>query len=178
MAAGLGTRMRSKRAKHLHPLLGRRVVDWVFDAVAPLGAAPLVVVASAETEAELRAELPQGATLAFQTDPRGTGDAVAAAREALAGFDGDILVLDGAAPLVTTELLRAFVDDHRAAAAAVSVLSIEPDEPFPYGRVLRGEDGSLRGIVEEPDATDEERAVRELNSSIYVFASAALWPAL
>jgi bifunctional UDP-N-acetylglucosamine pyrophosphorylase/glucosamine-1-phosphate N-acetyltransferase len=178
MAAGLGTRMRSKQAKHLHPLLGRRVVDWVFEAVAPLAPSPLAVVVSPETEDELRADLPEGATLALQADPRGTGDAVAAAREALAGFDGDILVLDGAAPLVTTELLRAFVDDHRAAAAAVSVLSIEPDEPFPYGRVLRGEDGSLRGIVEEPDATDEERAVRELNSSIYVFASAALWPAL
>jgi bifunctional UDP-N-acetylglucosamine pyrophosphorylase/glucosamine-1-phosphate N-acetyltransferase len=178
MAAGLGTRMRSKRAKHLHPLLGRRVVDWVFDAVAPLGASPLVVVASAETEAELRAELPQGATLAFQADPRGTGDAVAAARDALAGFDGDVLVLDGAAPLVTAELLRAFAEEHRAAGAAVSVLSIEPDEPLPYGRVVRDEHGGLCAIVEEADATDEQRAIRELNTSIYVFSSAELWPAL
>ena len=178
MAAGLGTRMRSERPKHLHPLLGQRLLDWSIAPVLPLGPDPLVVVSSPATEAELEGTLPAGATLAVQHEPKGTGDAVAAAYSALEGFDGDVFVLDGAAPLLTTELLEALLDEHRRAQAAVTVLSIEPDEPLPYGRILRDENGALRAIVEEKDASPEERAIRELNTSIYVFRAADLWPAL
>ena len=178
MAAGLGTRMRSERPKHLHPLLGRRLIDWSIAPVLPLGPDPLVVVCSPMTRGELDGTLPPGATLAVQKEPRGTGDAVAAARPALEGFDGDVFVLDGAAPLLTTELLQALLDEHRSTEAAVTVLSIEPDEPLPYGRILRDEAGALRAIVEEKDASPEERAVKELNTSIYVFRAADLWPAL
>ena len=178
MAAGLGTRMRSERPKHLHPLLGRRLLDWSIAPVLPLGPDPLVVVCSPMTRGELDGTLPPGATLAVQQEPRGTGDAVAAARPALEGFDGDVFVLDGAAPLLTTELLQALLDEHRRTGAAVTVLSIEPDEPLPYGRILRDVTGALRAIVEEKDASPEERAVKELNTSIYVFRAADLWPAL
>jgi bifunctional UDP-N-acetylglucosamine pyrophosphorylase/glucosamine-1-phosphate N-acetyltransferase len=178
MAAGLGTRMLSERPKHLHPLLGRRLLDWSIAPVLPLEPDPLVVVCSPATRGELDGTLPPGATLAVQQEPRATGDAVAAARPALEGFDGDVFVLDGAAPLLTTELLQALLDEHRRAEAAVTVLSIEPDEPLPYGRILRDETGALRAIVEEKDASPEERAVKELNTSIYVFRAADLWPAL
>jgi len=178
MAAGLGTRMRSERPKHLHPLLGRRLLDWSIAPVLPLEPDPLVVVCSPATRGELDGTLPPGATLAVQQEPRGTGDAVAAARPVLEGFDGDVFVLDGAAPLLTTELLQALLDEHRSTEAAVTVLSIEPDEPLPYGRILRDETGALRAIVEEKDASPEERAVKELNTSIYVFRAADLWPAL
>ena len=178
MAAGLGTRMRSERPKHLHPLLGRRLLDWSIAPVLPLEPDPLVVVCSPATRGELDGTLPPGATLAVQQEPRGTGDAVAAARPALEGFDGDVFVLDGAAPLLTTELLQALLDEHRRTGAAVTVLSIEPDEPLPYGRILRDVTGALRAIVEEKDASPEERAVKELNTSIYVFRAADLWPAL
>ncbi|HKO74664.1 MAG TPA: NTP transferase domain-containing protein [Gaiellaceae bacterium] len=178
MAAGLGTRMRSDRPKHLHPLLGRRLLDWSIAPVLPLGPDPLVVVCSPETKGELDGTLPAGATLAVQEEPKGTGDAVAAAHPALAGFDGDVFVLDGAAPLLTTDLLEALLDEHRRAGASVTVLSIEPDEPLPYGRIIRDEQGALRAIVEEKDASPEERAIRELNTSIYVFRAADLWPAL
>ena len=178
MAAGLGTRMRSERPKHLHPLLGRRLLDWSIAPVLPLGPDPLVVVCSPRTKNELDGTLPAGATLAVQAEPKGTGDAVAAAHPALAGFGGDVFVLDGAAPLLTTELLKALLDAHRGADASVTVLSIEPDEPLPYGRIIRDENGALRAIVEEKDATPEERSIRELNTSIYVFRAADLWPAL
>ena len=178
MAAGLGTRMRSERPKHLHPLLGRRLLDWSIAPILPLGPDPLVVVCSPATKDELDGTLPAGATLAVQEEPKGTGDAVAAARAALAGFEGDVFVLDGAAPLLTTELLEALLDEHRRSAAAVTVLSIEPDEPLPYGRILRDESGALRAIVEEKDASPAERAIRELNTSIYVFRVADLWPVL
>jgi bifunctional UDP-N-acetylglucosamine pyrophosphorylase/glucosamine-1-phosphate N-acetyltransferase len=178
MAAGLGTRMRSDRPKHLHPLLGRRVLDWALDPAVALGPERVVVVCSPETCGEIEGSLPLGAETALQEEPRGTGDAVGAARDALVGFSGDVLVLDGAAPLLTKEVLEGLVVEHRDAGAAVTVLSIEPPEPLPYGRILRDEHGALRGIVEEGDASPEERAVRELNTSIYVFAADDLWPAL
>jgi bifunctional UDP-N-acetylglucosamine pyrophosphorylase/glucosamine-1-phosphate N-acetyltransferase len=178
MAAGLGTRMRSERPKHLHPLLGRRLLDWSIESVLPLQPDPLVVVCSPAMKEELDGTLPAGATLAVQQEPRGTGDAVGAAHPALEDFDGDLFVLDGAAPLLTAELLAALLAEHRAAGSAVTVLSIEPDEPLPYGRILRDERGALRAIVEEKDATPEERAIRELNTSIYVFRAAEVWPAL
>jgi bifunctional UDP-N-acetylglucosamine pyrophosphorylase/glucosamine-1-phosphate N-acetyltransferase len=178
MAAGLGTRMRSDRPKHLHPLLGRRLLDWSIAPVLPLRPDPLVVVCSPATKGELDGTLPPGATLAVQEEPRGTGDAVAAAHSALAGFEGDVFILDGAAPLLTADLLAALLDEHRRAEASVTVLSIEPEQPLPYGRIVRDEGGSLRAIVEEKDASAEERAIRELNTSIYVFRAADLWPAL
>jgi bifunctional UDP-N-acetylglucosamine pyrophosphorylase/glucosamine-1-phosphate N-acetyltransferase len=178
MAAGLGTRMRSERPKHLHPLLGRRLLDWSIAPVLPLQPEPLVVVTSPSTKGELDGTLPAGATIAVQEEPRGTGDAVAAARQALEGFEGDVFVLDGAAPLLTTELLEALLAEHRGHGAAVTVLSIEPDEPLPYGRILRDDSGALKAIVEEKDASPEERAVQELNTSIYVFRAVDLWPAL
>jgi bifunctional UDP-N-acetylglucosamine pyrophosphorylase / glucosamine-1-phosphate N-acetyltransferase len=176
MAAGLGTRMRSKLPKHLHPLLGRRLVDWPIEAGRALSPEPLVVVLSPET-AEAAGEL-DGVETALQPEPLGTGDAVACARSALEGFRGDVLVLSGDAPLLTPELLRELVAEHHRADANVTVLSFEPDEPAAYGRVLRDAAGGLRGIVEAVDATPEELAIREVNSSIYVFSSAALWSAL
>ena len=175
MAAGLGTRMRSDTPKHLHQLLGKRLVDWVIDAVRPLDPGKLVVVTSPETTDALAQE---SAIVAVQQEPRGTGDAIAAAREALAGFEGDVLVLSGDAPLVTPELLQGLVDAHRKSAAAATVLTFEPGRPLPYGRIVRDADGNVRAIVEEGDATEEERAIRELNSSTYVFDAAELWGAL
>ena len=173
MAAGLGTRMRSATPKHLHPLLGRRVVDWVLDAARGAGVDPLVVVASPDTRAAY-----EGLDVAVQAEPRGTGDAVAAARGALERFDGAILVLDAAAPLLTGDLLAGLVRYHRDDRAQVTILSIEPGSPLPYGRVVRDASGSVRAIVEERDASDDERAIAELNSSIYVFEPAPLWDAL
>jgi bifunctional UDP-N-acetylglucosamine pyrophosphorylase/glucosamine-1-phosphate N-acetyltransferase len=175
MAAGLGTRMRSETPKHLHPLLGRRMVDWVVDAAGALGPAPLVVVTSPETEAAMSGD---GVTVAVQREPRGTGDAAAAARSALEGFDGDVLVLSGDSPLLTRELLEALVDAHRESDASATVLTFEPEQPLPYGRIVRDGGGHLRAIIEEADASDEEREIRELNASTYVFDATDLWNAV
>ena len=178
MAAGLGTRMRSKRPKHLHELLGRRLVDWVIAAADGLDPDPLVVVTSPGTVAELEGTLPAGAVLAVQDEPRGTGDAAAAARPALEGFEGDILILAGDAPLLSAAALAGLLETHKAEGAAATVLSFEPDDPGSYGRVLRGDDGRLVAIVEAGDATPEQLAVREVNSSVYVVDADALWGAL
>jgi len=176
MAAGLGTRMRSATPKHLHTLLGRRLVDWVVEAARPLAPEPLVVVVSPETAAALTGL--DGATLAVQERPLGTGDAVACAKAALRSFAGDVLVLSGDTPLLTGELLRDLVAEHRRGAADVTVLSFQPPDPGCYGRIVRGEDGSLLAIVEAADASPQELAIGEVNSSIYVFSTGALWPAL
>jgi bifunctional UDP-N-acetylglucosamine pyrophosphorylase/glucosamine-1-phosphate N-acetyltransferase len=173
MAGGLGTRMKSSVPKHLHPLLGRRVVDWVLEAARGIGADPLVVVASPDTSNAY-----DGVTVAVQREPRGTGDAVASARETLDGFSGSVLVLDAAAPLLTADVLAELVAAHRESGAAVTILTLEPDRPLPYGRIIRGQGGDVLAIVEEKDATPEQRAVRELNSSIYVFEADALRDAL
>ena len=172
MAAGLGTRMRSDTPKHLHPILGRRMVDWVLAAAAGVGAEPLVVVAAPAT-----AEAFDGLRVAIQPEPRGTGDAVRWAREALAGVD-DVLVLSGDTPLLRTEALRELVETHRREGVAATVLSFEPDDPKQYGRVIRADKGGLAAIVEYRDASDDERAVGEVNSSIYVFTAERLWPTL
>jgi bifunctional UDP-N-acetylglucosamine pyrophosphorylase / glucosamine-1-phosphate N-acetyltransferase len=174
MAGGLGTRMRSETPKHLHPLLGRRMVDWVVHATRAVGPDPLVVVTAPETKDAFDADL----TVAVQPEARGTGDAVAAAREALTGFDGDVLVVAGDSPLLTPELLQALVAQHRQARAVATVLTFEPDRPLPYGRIVRDDRGAVRAIVEEGDASEAERAIPELNSSTYVFAAPELWASL
>src|SRR3954454_21667737 len=166
MAGGLGTRMRSSVPKHLHPLLGRRVIDWVIDAARGAGAERVVVVASPDS-----AEAYEGAEVAIQKQPLGTGDAVASARAALEGFDGNVLVLDAAAPLLTAEHLGTLAAEHEREQAAVTMLTFEPTRSYPYGRIVRGSGGTVEAIVEDADATPEQRAIRELNTSTYVFAA-------
>jgi bifunctional UDP-N-acetylglucosamine pyrophosphorylase/glucosamine-1-phosphate N-acetyltransferase len=175
MAGGLGTRMHSAVPKHLHELLGRRMIDWVLEAGRETGASPLVVVASPATAGAFAAE---GAEVAVQPEPLGTGDAVRSARGALADHDGDVLVLSGDTPLLTAELLAELVAAHRAAGAAATVLSAEPPDARVYGRIVRDASGAVLRIAEGRDATAEERAIREINSGIYVFRARTLWPAL
>jgi len=173
MAAGLGTRMRSATPKHLHPLLGRRMVDWVIAAARETGAEPIVIVASPQALDGF-----DGLDVAVQERPLGTGDAVRAARTKLASTSGDVLVLSGDTPLLTADALRELLDTHRRERATATVLSFEPPDPRQYGRVVRDGNGRLARIVEASDAVPEELELREVNSSIYVFAADKLWPAL
>ena len=167
--------MRSETPKHLHPLLGLRLVDWVIAAAGALDPQPLVVVTSPDTK---EAIADSGVTVVLQPEARGTGDAVAAARAGLDGFDGDVLVLSGDSPLLTPELLEGLVAAHREGGAAATVLTFEPERPLPYGRIVRDEDGNVGAIIEEADASEEQRQIRELNSSTYVFDAVELWGAL
>src|SRR5262249_38811779 len=133
----------------------------------------IVVVASPSTR-----ELYEGVDVAVQEEPRGTGDAVRCSRETLGDFGGDVLVLNGDVPALRSETIAALVQTHRAAAAAAAVLSFEPADVAAYGRIVRDANGGLERIVEARDASPEELALGEVNSGIYVFDAAKLWPAL
>ena len=173
MAGGLGTRMKSATPKHLHPLLGRRMVDWVVRAAQDAGVERIVVVASPDS-----ADSFSGVEVSVQREPLGTGDAVRSARDALAGVEGDVLVLNGDVPGLEPEVVRALVETHRREGASGTVLAFEPEDVRSYGRIVRDGDGRLARIAEAADASPEELALREVNSGIYVFRSDKLWPLL
>ena len=164
--------MLSATPKHLHPILGRRMVDWIVEAARPLGADALVVVVSPDTADEF-----EGLDVAVQAQPLGTGDAVRSAEHAVAGAD-EVLVLSGDTPLLTSELLESLLETHRSQDAAATVLSFVPADIRSYGRIVRNGDGDLESIVEAADASPEQLAIGEANSSIYVFRADLLWPAL
>src|SRR5216117_1519193 len=157
MAAGLGTRMKSALPKHLHPLLGRRLVDWVVSAVRPLRPDPLVVVLSPPA-----ADALSDVDVAIQERPLGTGDALRSARDKV-GEAESVLVVSGDHPRLTPKLLGQLVEEHRSNGATATVLSFEPDDLRAYGRIVRGDDGRFQAIVESADADDEQRAIREVN---------------
>jgi bifunctional UDP-N-acetylglucosamine pyrophosphorylase/glucosamine-1-phosphate N-acetyltransferase len=167
--------MHSAVPKHFHPLLGRPMVDWIIAAGREAGADPIVVVASQATRERFDES---GVTVAVQEEPLGTGDAVRSARPALADYDGDVLILSGDTPMLTAELLQQLLETHRREDADATILSAEPPDPRLYGRVVRGDDGTVLKVVEGTDASDSVQRIREINSSIYVFRAGALWPAL
>jgi bifunctional UDP-N-acetylglucosamine pyrophosphorylase/glucosamine-1-phosphate N-acetyltransferase len=173
MAAGLGTRMKSATPKHLHLLLGRRLVDWVVEAARAAGVERVVVV----TSPDAADKFPE-VEVAVQAAPLGTGDAVRAAHGALRDAQGDVLVLNGDVPGLSPATLQHLLDTHRAARAAGTVLSFEPDDARSYGRIVRDGNGGLARIVEAKDASPDELGLREVNSGIYAFAAEALWPVL
>jgi bifunctional UDP-N-acetylglucosamine pyrophosphorylase/glucosamine-1-phosphate N-acetyltransferase len=173
MAAGLGTRMKSATPKHLHPLLGRRLVDWVVQAARDAGVERVLVVTSPDAADEFPNE-----EVAVQSEPRGTGDAVRAARDTLHDVGGDVLVLNGDVPGLSPQTLRDLLETHRREGAAGTVLSFEPEDVREYGRIVRDGEGHLARIVEAKDCSTQELAVREVNSGIYVFRAELLWPLL
>jgi bifunctional UDP-N-acetylglucosamine pyrophosphorylase/glucosamine-1-phosphate N-acetyltransferase len=173
MAAGLGTRMKSATPKHLHPLLGRRLVDWVIEAAKDADVERVVVVTSPEA-----AETFMGEEVAIQREPLGTGDAVRSARDTLRDAGGTVLVLNGDVPALRGDTVRALLETHRREGAAGTVLAFEPEDTRSYGRIVRDGDGHLTKIVEAKDATPDELGLREVNSGIYAFEADKLWPLL
>jgi bifunctional UDP-N-acetylglucosamine pyrophosphorylase / glucosamine-1-phosphate N-acetyltransferase len=185
MAAGLGTRMRSGRAKVLHQLDGRSLIEHVCRAAAALNPLRIYVVVghqSEEVAAAVAKEFDsQNVTFIKQAQQRGTGDAVMAAREALAETNSTVLVLSGDVPLVRSETLATLVAQHAAATdpeTSCTILSVKLENPAGYGRIVRDQDGRFVKIVEQKDANEEERQIREINAGLYCFQAPALFQAL
>lgn len=198
LAAGLGTRMRSKVPKVLHPLCGRPMLAYVLDAwerlaadeapadqappdEAPVGAAPArrrpsarAIVVYSPATAAIREVVGDRAGMALQASPRGTGDAVAAALAAVPGDVDEILVLSGDVPLVEPEQLHAVLEQRRLDDAAIALASVFAADPAELGRVVRGEFGTVERIVEARDASAEDLETNEINAGLYAFDAAWL----
>tara|TARA_R110002073_G_scaffold234182_3_gene395512 strand:- start:96 stop:1442 length:1347 start_codon:yes stop_codon:yes gene_type:complete len=177
LAAGLGTRMRSELPKCLHPVAGRPMVEWTIALARDCGAQHIVTVYGKKSPQVDVAGKNAGTLTALQDPPLGTGHAVRAAEEAMAGFDGFAIVLYGDTPLIradTVERVFAALED----GASVAVLGFEPEEPGAYGRLIEDENGALLKIVEAKDATPGELEVRLVNSGVLAARSDLLFDLL
>ena len=182
MAAGQGKRMQDPtKPKVLYPLADRPLLWHVLTLCRKLGCDKVVTIIGYGREqvaAFIKSEFPETVT-AIQAEQLGTGHAVMQAESQLTSFDGDVLVLSGDVPLLSSATVVSLVETHRSTNSRATVLSVEMDDPTGYGRIVRSHEGDkLSRIVEERDATEEIRAIREINSGIYVFDRETLFPAL
>lgn len=178
LAAGLGTRMRSRLVKVLHPLAGRPLLWHVIEGVRQAGVERVVVVVGHQAEAVQRA-IGDRVEYAFQEKQLGTGHAVMQASGALGGFEGTVLVTYGDTPLYRAETYRRLIEEHQRSGAQATLLSTFVDDPQGYGRVVRDGSGAFGSVVEERDITsDEVRAIKEINTGSYCFEAPLLFEML
>src|SRR4051812_6462505 len=181
LCAGKGTRMKSDSAKVLQPLLGRPMAWYPLRLAFDLQARNVVAVVGHQADA-VKASLSkafedQPIAFALQAQQRGTGDAVASARTALQGFHGAVLILYGDVPLLQASTLQKLIAAYQGSKGPLAMISCRPVSPKGYGRVLR-QGAKVVGVVEEKDASDEQRQLGEINAGIYLADSAFLWDAL
>ncbi len=177
LAAGAGTRMKSKKPKVAHEVLGRPLVLWVANSAFAAGASRVVTVVGHEKEQVI--PLVEGKTeIVVQPERKGTADAVAVCKEALADFSGSLLVLSGDCPLITPETIARLASEREAADAAVALLTMKFDDPYGYGRILRNEAGEVQAIIEQKDANEEQTFIKECNAGFYCFDAQWVFDAL
>src|SRR5580698_4328701 len=176
LAAGLGTRMKSRKAKVLHRAGGKSLVQHVVDtALYFTPAERIFVVVGHQADEVLRAVATPGIGFIEQTEQKGTGHAVMVGREQLAGLGGYLMVLYGDCPLLRPETLQRLIATQAASASAVTLLTAEMADPTGYGRVLRDARGGVAEIVEQKAATPGQLAIREANMGIYCFRADLFW---
>ncbi|TLU85829.1 MAG: UDP-N-acetylglucosamine pyrophosphorylase [Chlorobium sp.] len=179
MAAGKGTRMQSDLPKVLHKANGRPLIDYVLDTSQSLGPEKIVIIVGHQAGLVKEAAARDGVSVALQEPQLGTGHAIMQAEASLIDFDGELLILSGDAPLVTAETLQKLIAFHRSREAVATVLTAELHDPTGYGRVIRQNSGdNVLKIVEQKDALENERAVKEINSGVYLFNKQLLFEAL
>ncbi len=176
LAAGAGTRMKSKKPKVAHEIFGKPLVRYAIDSAKGAGAEHIVCVVGFERE-QIE-PLCEGCDTCVQENRLGTGDAVNAARELFVGATGSVIVTYADCPLVTPETLKKLVEARESSNSAVSVLTTEFDDPTGYGRIVRDESGNIVRNVEEKDCTDEQRKIKECNTGFYCFDVETLFEAL
>ncbi|RFU62642.1 bifunctional UDP-N-acetylglucosamine diphosphorylase/glucosamine-1-phosphate N-acetyltransferase GlmU [Peribacillus glennii] len=177
LAAGQGTRMKSKLYKVLHPVCGKPMVQHVIDQVSELSIEQIVTIIGHGAEL-VKHQLGDACQYALQEQQLGTAHAVMQAESALAGKEGTTLVICGDTPLIRAETMAALIKKHDDMNAKATVLTATAENPTGYGRVVRNKDGFVEKIVEHKDATDEERQINEINTGTYCFDNKALFQAL
>jgi bifunctional UDP-N-acetylglucosamine pyrophosphorylase/glucosamine-1-phosphate N-acetyltransferase len=178
LAAGEGTRMKSATAKVLHTVAGRSMIEWVVSAAAGLKPVKTVVVLGNCSQAVEKALCGKSVLVSLQKKRLGTAHALLQAAKHLKNFKGDVLVICGDTPLVTSETLNKLVSAHGAGGNAATILSAQAPNPFGYGRINRQNNGEVLGIVEEKDCTTQQRCINEINSGMYCFSSPLIWQVL
>ncbi len=174
LAAGQGTRMKSNLPKVLHPIAGKPMIQYSLDAVRELGSDRMALVIGYGAD-QVRQAVGNQVTFVEQHEPRGTGHAVLQAREALHGKADNVLVLYGDMPLLRSDTLKQLVELEAKTRATIAMLTVHSTESMGFGRILRDKAGRVQGIVEESDATPEQRAIQELNCGVYCFQDKWLW---
>ena len=177
LAAGLGTRMKSRLAKAVHLLAGRPLVQHALDAAQGTGPEKIVLVLGHQADVVRKAAEGHRAEIVLQAEQLGTGHAVRQAGEAISSASGPIVILCADTPLLTTRTLQSLIELHAESRAAVTLITATADDPFGYGRVVRGKSGVMR-IIEEKDATPAQRKIMEVNAGIYCFEKKFLLSAL
>ncbi|MYL31933.1 bifunctional UDP-N-acetylglucosamine diphosphorylase/glucosamine-1-phosphate N-acetyltransferase GlmU [Halobacillus halophilus] len=177
LAAGQGTRMKSKLYKVLHPVGGKPMVQHVVDQLNTLDLSELITVVGFGAE-KVQEQLGSDSHYVVQKEQLGTGHAVQQADDILADKEGTTVVVCGDTPLLTAETLQKLLDHHEAQHAKATILTAHAEEPHGYGRVIRGGNGQVERIVEQKDASEEEQAIQEINTGTYCFDNALLFDAL
>ena len=177
LAAGKGTRLKSSLAKVLHSAGGRPLIEHVVRSCAALGPKKLVVVVGHQADKVQAIVEPLGATAVLQQPQNGTGHAVLVAKRAI-GNAKYLVVLPGDAPLIRPETLRALIQKHKSGNAGATILTAVLADPSGYGRILRKAGDTVASIIEESQLAPEQKELNEINSSMYCFTTARLWPAL
>lgn len=177
LAAGKGTRMQSEFPKVLHPLCGEPMIQHIVSATKQAGGQRTVVVVGHQAERVKRA-LPNSVEFVHQREQKGTGHAVLQAESVLADIRGPVLITCGDTPLYRTETLRSFVDNHMKAKAAASVLTAFVSDPTGYGRIVRSPEGEFQSVVEDSDASEVQRDIKEINTGTYCVNAEHLFSAL
>lgn len=179
MAAGKGTRMKSSKAKVLHELNGLSLIEHVLNTAKKLNPEKIVLIVGHQADEVKQATKAYHASYALQEPQLGTGHAVMQAETPLNDFDGHVLILSGDVPLVTFNTLNELLNHHLNTEAVATVLTTNIEDPTGYGRVVRNVEGTeVLKIVEHKDASEEEKAINEINSGIYIFKKEPLFKAL
>ena len=181
MAAGKGKRMKNPgMAKVMYELNGKPMIEYVALTATALKPERILLVVGWQKQSVIDyiAQIFPDTIFVEQNEQLGTGHAVLQTKSKLEDFNGDVLVLSGDVPALKEQTASALVGYHRTSEASATILTAELDDPFGYGRIIRNDDGSVKRIVEEKDATEKERAIKEINSGIYVFDKMKLFEAL
>ena len=167
MAAGEGKRMKSAHAKPLQKAAGKALIDWILQAAKEAGAEDNIVVVG-HCAGEMEQHLGSGVRFAYQYEQLGTGHAVMQGIESIKEQSGAVMVLSGDTPLIKGETLKNAIESHTASGRAITVITAIADDPTGYGRIVR-KDGKMTCIVEQKDASENEKRIKEINAGMYLF---------
>jgi len=178
LAAGMGKRLGGENQKTVKKILGKPMLKYLLDTIKKLNPKRIIIVVGFKKEEVFKELEGENVEYVEQKELKGTGDAVLQTEKLLKDFNGDIVVLNGDTPFVTEKTLRNLLKIHRENGSVCSFVTAIVDEPKGLGRILRNGDGRVLKIVEELNATEEEKRIKEINAGVYIFSSNHLYPAL